>query len=143
MAHPNEQSIISLRDTKHGIRRHARYKQAKRESHEMNNTTIRRYTTFDDHLVPKPLEINILILLSMLLIKYILHKEKIWQNNQCKLKCVMLYFVFHRSRLGRSSEVQTKTLCRSGMRSPETLRNSSWPANKTIVNKWQTNTKSM
>ncbi len=42
----------------------SRYKEArnirsKQEKYGMNDSTLRRYTTFDDHLVPKPSEVTI------------------------------------------------------------------------------------
>ncbi len=62
---------------------------SKQEKYGMNDSPLRRYTTFNDYLVPKPLEVNFLVLLTILLIKFLLPMRQIQQNNDRKLKRTM------------------------------------------------------
>ncbi len=52
-----------------------RNSRTKMEKFSMAKTALRRYSSFDDHLVPKPMEVNILVILIILLIKLLQHRQ--------------------------------------------------------------------
>ncbi len=91
--------------------------------------TISRYIQYEDHLVPRPLEVNILVLLTILLICFLQHRQKIWRNNDNKLKRAMSYFVFHRSRHDPSFDLQIRHSCKNGKNSRKKLNASSFLCN--------------
>ncbi len=91
--------------------------------------TISRYVQYEDHLVPIPLEVNILVLLTILLICFFQRHQKIWRNNDNKLKHAMSYFVFHRSRHDPSLDLQIRHSCENGKNSRKKLNASSFLSN--------------
>ncbi len=48
---------------------------ARAEKFAIVDSNLKRYINFDDHLVPKPFEVNILVLLTILLIKLLQHHQ--------------------------------------------------------------------
>ena len=114
----------------------ARNMRSKSERFTMTDNALKRYSTFEDHLVPKPMEVNILIVLTILLIKCAFYKRKILRNNHHKVKRVMSYFVFHRLRLDRSLEGRTRSLWNNGKLSRKTPRRNSWISRQIIAPVW-------